>query len=122
LNNKDNINVVRFCHLKNVHNINSKGSKPIKASVIDYMRSLFKCRSIYNQNLYRQFNNIASSRLEITNIIQDSLCLENFVSVLLTENQSHSIEAKRIIIPGVNTNSELKGTKQMVNKDESPGM
>jgi hypothetical protein len=123
LNNKDNINVVRFCHLKNVHNINSKGSKPIKASVVDYMRSLFKCRSIYNQSLYKQFNNIVCSKLEITNIIQDSLCLENFVSVLPTENQSHSIEAKRIIIPGVNINSKLKGAKQMVNKENgSPGM
>jgi hypothetical protein len=109
--NKENeTNVIKFNNNKRV-SVSSSPDIPITASVVDYLRSLLRCKSVYGKIMYRQFNNYIYSKLEISNVIRDSLYLEKLMAIMLKEEQYHEIENKRLIILDAEGKMELKEMK-----------
>jgi hypothetical protein len=84
-----------------------------KVSVADYMRGVFRCKSVYGKDAYLYFNNYIYGKLEISNMIKDSLSLENLLS-RKEEGPCFDVGNKGPIIHGVETNVRSKfGLKDM---------
>jgi hypothetical protein len=98
----------------NIIRLNNKNKSPTnemfkgKVSAADYFKSLFRCRSVYGKEIYKYFNSYIYDKLEISNIIRDSVYLENLMSLRKEEGGRCDIGGKVSIIPGVEGNVKSK--------------
>jgi hypothetical protein len=94
LQNND-VNIIGFNKMGN--RVILKENRVINSSIRDYLKNVFRCRSRYPINLYYQFNDIIYQKLEITNIIKDSLILEKLTTLVLSEDEYKKVMQKQPI-------------------------
>jgi hypothetical protein len=106
VSNEKNVRSTVVVHPKSI--IMNEVTKAQMPDILDYMKSIFKCRSKYTRESYGRLKDMIRGRFELGYLIKQMQDSQNLIEMTLDEGKKSQINSKKVIRK-INTNIVEEG-------------